>query len=100
MLRPEQQRLYIELSGQLQTIGMHYYRELPSGSTSLLMNVNKGEVLVQVYDRQGKLIGTVPNEKTSAALRADLQKTFSDSVSPDPHGVIALISVPTTNAEP
>lgn len=96
MPTPEQQRLYTRLSGQLQAIGMHYYRELPTGATSLLMKVSQGKVLVEVYDQQGKMIGAVPNENTSAAFHSDLQKTFSRAVSPDPDGVVAILSPPVT----
>ena len=52
------------------------------------MKVNGGTVLVEAYDRSGKLIGTIPNEKTSTAFRAALQNTFLHSVSPDPDGVV------------
>lgn len=71
---------------------MRYVKELPSGSISLLMKVNAGKVLVEAYDQKGKLIGTVPNEKTSSNFRAALQSTFEHTVSPDPDGVSAIIS--------
>jgi len=89
MPTPEQQRLYSLLSGQLQTIGLHHRKELPSGSTSLLMKVLDGQVLVEAYDMHGKKIGTIPNENTSPAFRSDLQAAFLRSASPDPDGVIA-----------
>ena len=91
MPTPEQQREYTRLSGLLQTIGIRFINELPNGSTSLLMKVNKGKVLVEAYDQQGKLIGTIPNDRTSSALRATLQSTFEPTVSPDPDGVVAII---------
>jgi hypothetical protein len=91
MPTPEQQRLYTELSGLLQAFGMRYRNELPSGATSLQMKVISGNVSVDVYDRHGKIIGTVPNEKTSTTFRTDLQQTFADKISPDPDGVVALI---------
>lgn len=96
MPTPEQQREYTRLSGLLQAIGMRYIKELPSGSTSLLMKVNDGKVVVEVFDQKGKLIGTVPNEKTSSTFRAALQSTFQHTVSPDPDGVGAIISNPMT----
>jgi len=52
--------------------------------------------LVEAFDQKGKLIGTVPNEKRSSAFRSALQNTFEHSVSPDPDGVIAIISNPMT----
>src|SRR5579859_4305334 len=98
MPTPEQQRLYDLLSGQLQTIALHYRNELPSGSTSVLMKVQDGQVLVEAYDFHGKKIGTIPNEKTSPAFRADLNAAFLRSASPDPDGVVAIISSPTMTA--
>jgi len=92
----EQQREYAKLSGLLQAIGMRYYVELPSGSSSLLMKVKNGKVLVEAYDGSGKLIGTVPDEDTSSAFRATLERTFAGAISPDPDGVIAIISNPTS----
>jgi hypothetical protein len=98
MPTPEQQRLYTRLSGQLQAIGLHHFGELPSGATSLLMKVKGGKVIVECHDGHGKNIGTLPNDKTSAALRSDLDRTFSQSVSPDPDGVVAIITAPTVTA--
>ena len=91
MPTPEQQRLYTKLSGQLQAIGLHFYRELPTGAKSLLMKNDGGKVVVEVYDNGGKLVGTVPNERTSTELRTALQSTFADTVSPDPDGVVAIL---------
>jgi hypothetical protein len=88
---PERQKEYAKLSGQLQAIGLNYKTELPSGATSLLMKVNDGKVSVEVYDRMGKKIGDLPNDKTSTALRDALQSTFQYAISPDHDGVIALI---------
>jgi hypothetical protein len=96
MPTPEQQREYTRLSGLLQAIGMRYYVELPSGSSSLLMKVKNGKVLVEAYDQSGKLIGTVPDENTSSAFRAALEDTFSLVTSPDPDGIIAIIWNPTS----
>jgi hypothetical protein len=96
MPTPEQQREYVRLSGLLQAIGMRFYNELPSGSTSLLMKVENGKVLVEAYDQRGKRIGTVPNENTSSAFRATLESTFARTISPDPDGIIAIVSNPTS----
>ncbi len=96
MPTPAQQREYARLSGLLQAIGMRYYKELPSGSSSLLMKVENGNVVVEAYDQSGKCIGTVPNENTSSAFRATLEGTFARAISPDPDGIIAIISNPTS----
>jgi hypothetical protein len=55
------------------------------------MKVNDGKVSVEVYDRMGKKIGDIPNDKTSTALRDALQNTFQYAISPDHDGVIAII---------
>ena len=88
---PQRQNEYKKLSGWLQAIGMQFKAELPSGTTSLLMKVVNGNVLVEVYDRMGKKIGDVPNETTSPELRNTLQHTFQSHVPPDHDGIIALI---------
>jgi hypothetical protein len=78
MPTPEQRREYTRLSGLLQDIGMRYRKELPRGSKSLAVTVNGGKVLVEVYDIGGKVIGKVPNESTSFALRNDLERAFGN----------------------
>jgi hypothetical protein len=81
MPTPEQQIEYTRLSGLLQAIGHRYYKELPNGATSLRLTNTGGKVLLEVYDRLGKQIGIVPNEKTSSALSADLQRAFAHATS-------------------
>jgi hypothetical protein len=88
---PERQKEYARLSGQLQAIGLRYKAELPTGATSLLMKVNDGMVLVEVYDKIGRKIGDLPDQKTSSALRDALQNTFQFAISPDHDGVVAII---------
>ena len=88
---PERQKEYARLSGQLQAIGRRYKAELPRGATSLLMKMNDGKVQVEVYDRTGKKISDIPDDKTSSALRDTLQNTFQFAVSPDHDGVVAII---------
>ena len=88
---PERQSEYRRLSATLQAIGMLYRAELPSGTTSLLMKVNSGKVAVEAYDRMGKKIDDIPNDKSSPALRDALQNTFQHEISPDHDGVIAII---------
>jgi hypothetical protein len=88
----------MRLSAQLQVIGMRHYAELPVGAARLLMKVGDGSVHIEVYDSRGKLIGTVPSEKTSKAFRADLHAAFRTCVSPDPEGVVATLSAPGATA--
>lgn len=88
---PERQKEYARLSGLLQAVGRRHKAEFPSGTTSLLMKVNEGKVQVEVYDRTGKKIGDIPNDKTSCTLRDALQTTFQSVISPDHDGVVAII---------
>lgn len=88
---PERRKEYTRLSRQLQAIGLRYRAELPKGATSLLMKANDGRVLVEVYDKMGKKIGDIPDEKTSPILRDALKQTFQFAISPDHDGVIAII---------
>jgi hypothetical protein len=88
---PDRQKEYARLSGLLQAIGLRYKAELPAKATSLLMKVNDGKVSVEVYDRMGKRIGDIPDDKTSTALCDALQNTFQYAISPDHDGVIAII---------
>jgi hypothetical protein len=67
------------------------FQQPASGTTSLLMKVNSGKVAVEAYDRMGKKIDDIPNEKSSPALRDALQNTFQHEISPDHDGVIAII---------
>ena len=88
---PERQQEYEKLSGYLQAIALSHKAELPSGATSLLMKVIDGRVLVEVYDKMGKKLGDIPDDKTSSTLRDVLQNTFQSTISPDHDGVIAII---------
>jgi hypothetical protein len=90
MPTPEQQREYTRLSGLLQDIGIRHRKELPRGAVSLAVTVNGGEVSVEVYDNGGKLIGTVPCDSPSLALRNDLDRAFANVILPD-ENVIAII---------
>ena len=88
---PERQKEYERLSGLLQAIGIRFRAELPSGATSLLLKLNDGSFLVEVYDRMGTKIGDIPQDQTSTGLREALRQTFYGEVSPDHDGVIAII---------
>jgi hypothetical protein len=83
MPTPEQQREYTRLSSQLQAIGLRHMKELPVGATSLSLTVPNGKIVVDVYDRAGKQIGTVPNERTSSTLRSELESSFLRATLPD-----------------
>lgn len=91
MPTPEQQREYTRLSGLLQRICMHYAQELPSGTTSVLLTSKDRKVCLEVY-KNSDVIGVIPNDKTSPAFTADLARYFADVTSPDPDGIIAIVS--------
>src|SRR5258708_4478865 len=95
----EQQREYTRLSGLLQQICTHYSPELPGGTTSVLLTNKDRKVRVQAY-RNSELIGIIPNEKTSTAFASDLTRCFADITSPDPDGVIAIVSIPKYGVHP
>ena len=76
MPTPEQQGEYARLSGQLQSIGQKYFKELPHGSASLVLTVNEGHVLVEAYDRIGRKLGDIPNHWTSDEFQSELENTF------------------------
>jgi hypothetical protein len=93
MPTPEQHREYTRLSGLLQQICMRYSWELPNGTTSVLLTNKDRKVRVEAY-RSSEVIGIIPNEDTSRAFAADLTRYSADITSPDPDGVIAIVSSP------
>jgi hypothetical protein len=86
----EQQKHHTRLSGTLQALGHRHYSELPDGAKSLSLNISNGRVVTEVYDNQGKKIGTVPNDKTSPAFRFALEQFLRETL-PDPDGVVAIL---------
>jgi hypothetical protein len=91
MPTPEEQREYTRLSGLLQQICMRYAQELPSGTTSVLLTNKDRKVRLEAY-KNSDVIGVIPHDKTSPAFTADLARYFADATSPDPDGVIAIVS--------
>jgi len=93
MPTPEEQREYTRLSGLLQQICMRCAQELPSGTTSVLLTNKDRKVRLEAY-KNSDVIGVIPDDKTSPAFTADLARCFADVTSPDPDGVIAIVSSP------
>jgi hypothetical protein len=56
------------------------------------MKVINGKVILEFYDNRGKLIGTVPTEKTSRVFHDALQRAFEHTISPYPDGIVTIIS--------
>jgi hypothetical protein len=96
MSTPQQQE-YARLSGRLQQICMRYGQELPAGTTSVLLTNKDRKVRVEAY-RNSEVIGVIPNEATSAAFTSDLTRYFANVTSPDPDGIIAIVTRPTVTA--
>ena len=86
-LNPEQQREYLRLSALLQQICIHYRQELPEGTMSVLLTNPAQKVRIESYDKAGKSLGVIPNDKTSSGLAT----FFANVASPDPDGILALI---------
>ena len=91
VLTPEQQREYLRLSALLQQICIHYRRELPKGTTAVRLTNPAQRVQIEAYDKAGKSLGVIPNDKTSSAFQRDLATSFANETSPDPDGILALI---------
>lgn len=91
MLKPEQQREYLRLSALLQQICIHYRQELPEGTTSVLLTNPAQKLRIEAYDKAGKSLGIIPNDKTSSAFQRELATFFANETSPGPDGILALI---------
>jgi hypothetical protein len=94
MPTPAQQKEYWRLSDILIAITQRFYRELPNGAVSLALT-NEGRVSVDVYDNNGKVIGTIPNDTTTSAFRADLERAFAGITLPD-ENLIVFVHKPTS----
>jgi hypothetical protein len=92
MPTPEQQGEYARLSGQLQSIGQKYFKELPHGSVSLVLTLNEGHVLVEAYDRMGRKLGDIPNHWTSHEFLSELENTFGQITLPD-ENITTMVSI-------
>lgn len=92
MPTPEQQREYWRLSSLLTTIVQRHIREIPNGATSLALTNSDGKVVVDAYDGQGKVIGTIPNASTSTSFRTVLHQTFGTVTLPDENLIIFVPS--------
>jgi hypothetical protein len=97
MPTPQQQQEYTRLSGRLQQICMQHISELPAGTTSVLLTNKDRKVRVEAY-KNSEVIGVIPNENTSAAFTSDLTRYFANVTSPDPDGIIAIVTRPTVTA--
>ena len=93
MPTPEQQREYARLSGQLQSMGQRYFKELPHSTVSLVLTVNQGKVLVEAYDRMRRKLGDIPNQWTSSGFRSESENAFGKLTLPD-ENITTMVSNP------
>ena len=91
VLTPKQQREYLRLSGLLQQICIHYRKELPKGTTAVRLTNPAQKVRLEAYDKSGKSLGIISEDKTSFAFLRELATFFANETSPDPDGILALI---------
>jgi hypothetical protein len=94
MAAPEQRNAPAELSARLQSIGQRYFSELPHATVSLVLTFFEGHLLVEAYDRMGKKLGDVPNERASSAFLSELQEAFAQVALPAGENVVAMVSNP------
>ena len=86
----DRQLEYKRLSRLLMAIGQRHYKELPNGTRSLSVRLGYSKIVVEAYDELGKLIGNIPNETTSSALRSDLECAFANETLSD-DAIVAII---------
>ena len=91
VLKPEQQREYLRLSALLQQICIHYRQELPARTTAVRLTNTAQKVRIEAFDKTGKSLGIIPNDKTSSAFQRELATFFANETLPDPDGILALI---------
>jgi hypothetical protein len=85
----EQHREYSRLSHLLQQVSIRHRQELPDGTTSVVLTSLAHKVRLDAYDRNGRPIGTIPDEETSSAFLNDL-RFFDNVTSPDADGIVVL----------
>lgn len=88
MPTPAQQQEYCRLSDILIAIVRNHLREIPKGAVSLALTNDGHPVTVEAYDRVGKVIGTIPNESTLPAFRAELESAFGRVKLPDENLIV------------
>ena len=67
---------YTRLAAMLQALATRQSRELPPGTASLSLRLSGDKLIVEAFDASGKLLGTIPNGKTSELFAYDLDRTF------------------------
>jgi hypothetical protein len=70
-----------------------WVRVQTTGSASLVLTVNQGNVLVEAYDRMGRKLGDIPNRWTSNEFRSELENTFGQITLPD-ENITTMVSNP------
>ena len=91
MRTPEERLEYLRVSALLKQICARYRRELPDGTTSVILTNLGHKLRLSAYGWGGKPIGAIPNERTSSAFLDDLTESFAHVESPDPKGIFAVV---------
>jgi len=88
MPTPVQQQEYYRLSNILIAIVRNHLREIPESAVSLALTNDSHPVIVEAFDRLGKVVGTIPNDSTSPAFRAELETAFGSVKLPDENLIV------------
>jgi uncharacterized membrane protein YGL010W len=91
MQTPEERLEHLRLSGLLQRICVRYRKELPSGTTSVILTTLDNKVQLSAFGWGGQPVGAIPNERTSPAFLDDLTESFARVKSPGPEGISAAV---------
>jgi hypothetical protein len=82
----EEESQYRRCSAALRLIGRSS-RELPLSTSSLHLLSLNGQFRLHAYNRTGKMIATLPTERTPKLIRDAIQRLASELV-PDSDGII------------
>jgi hypothetical protein len=91
MRTPEERLEYVRLASLLQRICVCYRRELPEGTTSVVLTNLGNKVQLSAFGWGGQPIGAIPNERTSAAFLDDLTESFARLKPVRAEGIFAAV---------
>lgn len=82
----EEENRYRRCSAELREIGRSS-RELPLSTSSLHLVSLKGQSYLHAYNHKGKIVATLPTERTPKLIRDAIQRLASEFL-PDSDGII------------